>query len=151
MSWAMLTVVPYPIAAVKPAATAKQRQVKLSTKSHIKASCSSSNTAGFGAKKKEALWQCVTNCGACCMLDKGPSFPSPEEIFEDSCDIQFVDVVVGDGGGGGGGCGGEGGDVDSGLERERKMRGRDECDNIQRENRDTIFFLFFNYKGILVI
>ncbi|MFS7993739.1 hypothetical protein Hanom_Chr12g01097631 [Helianthus anomalus] len=138
MSRAMLTVVPYPIAAVKPAATAKQRQVKLSTKSHKKAS-GSSNTAGFGAKKKEALWQCVTNCGACCKLDKGPSFPSREEIFEDSCDIQFVEVVVGDGGGGG--CGGEGG-VDCGLERERKMRGRDKG-NIQRENRDTDFFLIF--------
>ncbi|MFS7894791.1 hypothetical protein Hanom_Chr00s002077g01691571 [Helianthus anomalus] len=87
MSRAMLTTVPYPIAVVKPAATEKQRQVKLSTKSHKKAS-GSSNTVGFGAKKKKALWQCVTNCGACCKLDKGPSFSSPEEIFDDSSDIQ---------------------------------------------------------------
>ncbi|KAJ0557616.1 putative zinc-or iron-chelating domain containing protein [Helianthus annuus] len=94
MSRAMLTAVPYPIAAVKPSATEKPRQVKLSTKTHKKAS-GSSTTAGFGAKKKEALWQCVTNCGACCKLDKGPSFPSPEEIFEDSSDIQLYKSLVG--------------------------------------------------------
>ncbi|MFS7978688.1 hypothetical protein Hanom_Chr10g00918401 [Helianthus anomalus] len=76
----MLTTVPYPLATMKPAVTEKPWHVKLSTKSHKKASGSSS-TAGFGTKKKEALWQCVTDCGVCCKLDKGPSFPSLEEIF----------------------------------------------------------------------
>ncbi|XP_072975658.1 uncharacterized protein [Typha angustifolia] len=39
---------------------------------------------GFAGKKQpEPTWQCVVGCGACCKLDKGPAFPSPEEIFSD--------------------------------------------------------------------
>ncbi|CAA2984649.1 Hypothetical predicted protein [Olea europaea subsp. europaea] len=39
---------------------------------------------GFGIKKKNPVWQCVQNCGACCKLDKGF-----EEIFEDPSDIEI--------------------------------------------------------------
>lgn len=49
---------------------------------------STTSTTGFGNKKREPQWQCVQNCGACCKLDKGPTFPSPEEIFEDPSDVQ---------------------------------------------------------------
>ncbi|XP_024987033.1 uncharacterized protein LOC112522169 isoform X2 [Cynara cardunculus var. scolymus] len=86
MSLAMLAAVPCSYAAVEP--VTEQRQV--SAKSQRK-----NSTAGFGAKKREPLWQCVKNCGACCKLDKGPNFPSPEEIFDDSSDIQLYKSLVG--------------------------------------------------------
>jgi len=39
---------------------------------------------GFGRSRKEPeKWQCANGCGACCKLDKGPAFPTPEEIFDD--------------------------------------------------------------------
>lgn len=38
--------------------------------------------------KKEMTWQCVEGCGACCKLQKGPSFASPEEIFTESSDVE---------------------------------------------------------------
>jgi hypothetical protein len=31
--------------------------------------------------KRVVRWKCAAGCGACCKLDKGPDFPSPEEIF----------------------------------------------------------------------
>lgn len=89
MSRAMLAVVPYSFAAVKPAPEQPHRS-QVSIKTQKKASRSS--TAGFGAKKREPLWQCVKNCGACCKLDKGPAFPSPEEIFDDPSDIQVLSL-----------------------------------------------------------
>ncbi|KAL1567214.1 hypothetical protein AAHA92_02717 [Salvia divinorum] len=42
---------------------------------------------GFGGEKKSPVWQCVEKCSACCKLDKGPTFPSPEEIFDDPSDV----------------------------------------------------------------
>ena len=30
-----------------------------------------------------AGWACVKNCGACCVLDKGPDYPPIEEILSD--------------------------------------------------------------------
>ncbi|XP_021776229.1 uncharacterized protein LOC110740052 isoform X1 [Chenopodium quinoa] len=51
---------------------------------------------GFGDKKKEEpLWQCVKQCGACCKLSKGPSFVTPEEIFENPSDIELYKSLVG--------------------------------------------------------
>ncbi|XP_022888612.1 uncharacterized protein LOC111404106 isoform X1 [Olea europaea var. sylvestris] len=50
---------------------------------------------GFGIKKKNPVWQCVQNCGACCKLDKGFAFPYPEEIFEDPSDIELYKSLVG--------------------------------------------------------
>lgn len=88
---AMLAVVPYSFAAVEPV-TEQRRQSQVSTKSQRK---NKNSTAGFGARKTEPLWQCVKNCGACCKLDKGPNFPSPEEIFDDSSDIQLYKSLVG--------------------------------------------------------
>ncbi|KAL0344587.1 UNVERIFIED_CONTAM: hypothetical protein Sradi_4290000 [Sesamum radiatum] len=55
-------------------------------------------TQGFGGKKKDPVWQCVQNCGACCKLDKGPTFPSPDEIFDDPSDIQLYESLVGEDG-----------------------------------------------------
>ncbi|PWA77810.1 hypothetical protein CTI12_AA220970 [Artemisia annua] len=54
-----------------------------------------STTNGFGTRKTEPVWQCVKNCGACCKLDKGPTFPSPEEIFDDPSDVQLYKTMVG--------------------------------------------------------
>lgn len=45
-------------------------------------------TSGFNSRNKEPTWQCVQNCGACCKLEKGPNFPSAEEIFDDPRDIE---------------------------------------------------------------
>lgn len=47
-----------------------------------------SNSLGFGRERRDPLWQCVQGCGACCKLDKGPNFLSPEEIFNDPSDVQ---------------------------------------------------------------
>jgi hypothetical protein len=33
--------------------------------------------------KRVVKWRCATGCGACCKLDKGPEFPSPDEVFSD--------------------------------------------------------------------
>jgi uncharacterized protein len=39
------------------------------------------------AKAKRAVrWKCASGCGACCKLDKGPDFPTPDEIFADHPD-----------------------------------------------------------------
>lgn len=65
----------------RPKQTAKTKQIPPAT------------CAGFGmSKRKEPLWQCVEGCGACCKLDKGPSFATPEEIFTDPADIE-VDAL----------------------------------------------------------
>ncbi|KAK9677374.1 hypothetical protein RND81_11G139500 [Saponaria officinalis] len=51
---------------------------------------------GFGDKKmKEPLWECVQNCGACCKLQKDPSFASPDEIFDNPHDVQLYNSLVG--------------------------------------------------------
>ncbi|XP_023518453.1 uncharacterized protein LOC111781942 [Cucurbita pepo subsp. pepo] len=51
--------------------------------------------AGFAGKRKEELWQCVEGCGACCKLAKGPSFASPEEIFQNPSDIELYKSLIG--------------------------------------------------------
>ena len=48
------------------------------------------SSAGFGRGRKEQLWQCVEGCGACCKLNKGPSFATPEEVFDDPSDVQVT-------------------------------------------------------------
>ncbi|KAM1094567.1 hypothetical protein ACFX2B_009426 [Malus domestica] len=55
-------------------------------------------SVGFGAKRKEQKWQCVEGCGACCKLDKGPSFATPEEIFTIPSDIELYRSMVGEDG-----------------------------------------------------
>lgn len=43
------------------------------------------------AKPKRAVrWKCASGCGACCKLDKGPDFPTPDEIFADHPDDLHV-------------------------------------------------------------
>lgn len=51
--------------------------------------------SGAGKLKKEPLWQCVKGCGACCKLNKGPDFASPEEIFDNASDIQLYRSMTG--------------------------------------------------------
>ncbi|CAJ2652848.1 uncharacterized protein LOC123921664 isoform X2 [Trifolium pratense] len=53
------------------------------------------NKVGLGGEKKELSWQCVEGCGACCKLQKGPSYPSPEEIFTDPSDVQLYNSLIG--------------------------------------------------------
>lgn len=48
---------------------------------------------GFGVERKEPPWRCVEGCGACCKLDKDPSFGSPEEIFTNPSDIQVCILI----------------------------------------------------------
>lgn len=36
--------------------------------------------------KRLVRWKCASGCGACCKLDKGPDFPTPDEIFADHQD-----------------------------------------------------------------
>ncbi|KAK9920765.1 hypothetical protein M0R45_029311 [Rubus argutus] len=68
----------------RPKQTAKTKQIPPAT------------CVGFGmSKRKEPLWQCVEGCGACCKLDKGPSFATPEEIFTDPADIELYRSMVG--------------------------------------------------------
>eukprot|EP01018_Ginkgo_biloba_P012055 Gb_35668 [translate_table: standard] len=64
-------------------ARAKQKNSKLKLKNEQ----SRNHAKGFAAKQEEVTWTCVKGCGACCKLDKGPSFPSPEEIFDDPVDV----------------------------------------------------------------
>jgi len=45
------------------------------------------NGKGFETKQEEVTWACVSGCGACCKLAKGPSFAPPEDIFDDPDDI----------------------------------------------------------------
>lgn len=77
----------------------KQRQLKLSanlntqlnkkqTQKNNPTFKNKSTSLGFTSNKKEPVWQCVKSCGACCKLDKGPSFPSPDEIFDDPSDVE---------------------------------------------------------------
>ncbi|KAF6171037.1 hypothetical protein GIB67_014617 [Kingdonia uniflora] len=58
---------------------------------------------GFGKtnknqKQQQLSWQCVTGCGACCKLNKGPLFATPEEIFENPSDIELYKSMVGEDG-----------------------------------------------------
>ncbi|CAO2813613.1 unnamed protein product [Amaranthus hypochondriacus] len=51
---------------------------------------------GFGdKKKKDPLWQCIQGCGACCKLEKGPTFATAEEIFDTPSDIELYKSLVG--------------------------------------------------------
>lgn len=70
---------------------------KPNTKQNNKNSTSTSisSSVGFGIEKKEPLWRCVQGCGACCKLDKGPDFPTPEEIFYDPSDIELYRSLIG--------------------------------------------------------
>lgn len=61
---------------------------KPNTKQNNKNSTSTSSSVGFGIEKMEPLWRCVQGCGACCKLDKGPDFATPEEIFDDPSDVE---------------------------------------------------------------
>uniref|UniRef100_M1C7J3 Uncharacterized protein n=1 Tax=Solanum tuberosum TaxID=4113 RepID=M1C7J3_SOLTU len=60
----------------------------------VPAATAMKTTSGFNSRNKEPTWQCVQNCGACCKLDKGPNFPSAEEIFDDPSDIEVGWLVV---------------------------------------------------------
>ncbi|KAG2551736.1 uncharacterized protein LOC120652287 [Panicum virgatum] len=49
--------------------------------------------------KRQVRWKCASGCGACCKLDKGPDFPTPDEIFADHPDdLQLYRSMTGDDG-----------------------------------------------------
>ncbi|KAM7255300.1 hypothetical protein ACFE04_020541 [Oxalis oulophora] len=78
------------LCSMKPKQKQQQRQVS------VKKNSSSSVTLGFGAtEKKEPVWKCIEGCGACCKLEKGPAFATPEEIFTDPLDIELYKSLVG--------------------------------------------------------
>lgn len=52
-----------------------------------------SDGVGFGSKRKDPTWQCIQGCGACCKLDKGPAFATPEEIFDNPSDLKVCFVM----------------------------------------------------------
>lgn len=43
-----------------------------------------------------AGWACVKGCGACCVLDKGPTYPPIEEVLTDAAEaaVSIVDGTV---------------------------------------------------------
>ncbi|VAI50016.1 uncharacterized protein LOC125514832 [Triticum urartu] len=46
--------------------------------------------------KRVVRWRCATGCGACCKLDKGPEFPTPDEVFADFPDhLQLYKSMIG--------------------------------------------------------
>ncbi|XP_041025563.1 uncharacterized protein LOC121265954 [Juglans microcarpa x Juglans regia] len=55
----------------------------------------SPSSVGFSSRRNEPLWRCVEGCGACCKLEKGPSFVTPEEIFSDPGDIELYRSLTG--------------------------------------------------------
>lgn len=73
--------------------TQKSKQNGKTSKPSTAVTSTTSNPSGFGGKGKNPVWQCVQNCGACCKLDKGPDFPSAEEIFDDPSDIQVCSLT----------------------------------------------------------
>ncbi|KAK9291151.1 hypothetical protein L1049_009339 [Liquidambar formosana] len=72
---------------VRSSASRQQQRGKAKTQKKQSRSSGGGASVGFGGQKKEPSWRCVQNCGACCKLDKGPAFATPEEIFEDPSDI----------------------------------------------------------------
>ncbi|KAJ1297032.1 hypothetical protein BS78_01G347000 [Paspalum vaginatum] len=57
----------------------------------------SAQQPGEKAKAKRPVrWKCASGCGACCKLDKGPDFPTPDEIFADHPDdLQLYRSMIG--------------------------------------------------------
>ncbi|CAN1142845.1 hypothetical protein LINPERPRIM_LOCUS26213 [Linum perenne] len=49
----------------------------------------------FANQRKEFPWKCAEGCGACCKLDKGPFFPTPEEIFTNPSDVELYRSLTG--------------------------------------------------------
>ncbi|KAH7553452.1 hypothetical protein JRO89_XS12G0013600 [Xanthoceras sorbifolium] len=72
----------------------QRRRAKKAAKPEKKQS-RSNTSLGFGNDKKEPVWRCVERCGACCKLDKGPAFATPEEIFDDPSDIELYRSLIG--------------------------------------------------------
>ncbi|XP_047336588.1 uncharacterized protein LOC124940151 [Impatiens glandulifera] len=99
MSLAAMTS-PLCIAGVYSQANRKQNQShninakkkKISEKIQI---VNGSSSIGFKGKKEDPIWKCVAGCGSCCKLDKGPSFATPEEIFQDQSDIELYKTLIG--------------------------------------------------------
>lgn len=72
--------------------TAARKPKKIATKDS-KTTQGRNTNVGFGGKRKEQLWQCIEGCGACCKLAKGTSFASPEEIFQNTSDIEVLQFI----------------------------------------------------------
>ncbi|KAK9289359.1 hypothetical protein L1049_007514 [Liquidambar formosana] len=80
---------------VRSSASRQRQRGKAKTQKKQSRSSGGSASVGFGGEKKEPSWRCVQNCGACCKLDKGPAFATPEEIFEDPSDISLYRSLIG--------------------------------------------------------
>ncbi|XP_019428172.1 PREDICTED: uncharacterized protein LOC109336188 isoform X2 [Lupinus angustifolius] len=80
---------PLRIAIVSSAARRPRKKATVKTDKKQK-----QTSVGFG-ENKEPLWQCVEGCGACCKLDKDPSFATPEEIFTDPSDVELYKSMTG--------------------------------------------------------
>eukprot|EP00252_Welwitschia_mirabilis_P018362 TRINITY_DN4080_c0_g1_i2.p1 TRINITY_DN4080_c0_g1~~TRINITY_DN4080_c0_g1_i2.p1 ORF type:complete len:201 (-),score=16.42 TRINITY_DN4080_c0_g1_i2:642-1193(-) len=50
---------------------------------------------GRETKSKDKAWTCISGCGACCKLAKGPLFDSPEDIFDNPKDIALYRSLIG--------------------------------------------------------
>ncbi|VFQ61368.1 unnamed protein product [Cuscuta campestris] len=112
MSFLSLTVVPPRFAAICSAARRgrnsehgdkRKRNAKPTEQSNAAAgadvSIAKKNPPGFGSRRKDPMWKCIENCGACCKLHKPQKdFPSPEEIFDDYSDIELYKSMVGEDG-----------------------------------------------------
>ena len=69
------------------------RRRQRSPKPKPKQSQGSAAIAGGGGGTGEQLWRCVEGCGACCKLNKGPSFATPEQLFTQPSDIQVSSLT----------------------------------------------------------
>ncbi|OWM82358.1 uncharacterized protein LOC116207543 [Punica granatum] len=84
------------LSTVSLAARRPRQRVRTKTKPQkAQSGRGSSSPAGFGGGRTEPVWRCVEGCGACCKLDKGPAFATPEEIFENPRDIELYRSMVG--------------------------------------------------------
>lgn len=51
--------------------------------------------SGDSTWTSRAGWACVKNCGACCILDKGPDYPPVEEVLTDPAEASLYRSMVG--------------------------------------------------------
>ncbi|XP_057972069.1 uncharacterized protein LOC131160418 [Malania oleifera] len=80
--------------AVRAATPSRRPRVQPQTQVKDSGSCEAA-ALGFSGRGKEQVWKCVEGCGACCKLDKGPAFATPEEIFHDPSDVQLFRSLIG--------------------------------------------------------
>ncbi|XP_057512343.1 uncharacterized protein LOC130794442 [Actinidia eriantha] len=93
MSRAM--VAPLHLATIRAAANRPKHKTNMKAKTARTKRSGGGAPPGFGLERKEPRWQCVEGCGACCKLEKGPAFVTPEEIFTDPSDVELYRSLIG--------------------------------------------------------